>query len=185
MIIMASKSPRRKELLGMITDNFRCIVSDVEEICPDGLSAIEECSLFARQKCEAVAAEHPCDTVIGCDTVVFLDGETLGKPKNPDEARRMVQKLRNNVHTVHTAVCVKKDGICHEFVCSTNVRFFDIPDADIEAYIRTDEPYDKAGAYGIQQTMGKYVDSIEGDYFNIMGLPVSRLYRLLREIGAL
>ena len=184
-IILASQSPRRQELMNLITPSFRCIVSDVEEICPPGLTAAEECSLFAEQKCDAVAKEHPDSLVIGCDTVVEACGEALGKPKDKEDARRMMKMLMGATHNVITAVCVKYKGEKHRFNTVTEVRFFPMEDAAIEEYISTDEPYDKAGGYGVQRTMSRYLDALNGDYFNVMGLPVSRLFSLLKELKVL
>lgn len=180
-IILASQSPRRRELFSLITPQFECAVSEIDERAVQASDAKALCETLARRKAASVAALRPGCVVVGSDTVVEADGRVLGKPHDPAEAREMLQLLSGRTHAVHTGVCIAKDARLRSFVCTTEVTFFPIPPAEIEAYIATDEPYDKAGGYGIQGRAARWTDSIRGDYFNVMGLPVSRVYAALRE----
>ena len=136
---------------------------------------------LARGKCLAVAKEHPGAVVLGCDTVVDVNGEVFGKPHSPDDARRMLRALSGATHYVHTGVCVS-DGIRTEsFVDTCKVTFFPLSEEEIDFYASTKEPYDKAGAYAIQGHAALWCAGIEGCYYNIMGLPVHRTAQLLRE----
>lgn len=182
-IILASASPRRKELLRLITPDFEVVTSSVDESAvradsPSGLALALACA-----KCEDVARTHFSDAVIGCDTVVEAGGKVLGKPRDKADARRMLQMYSGRSHLVHTGVCVQKAGLREKFTVTTRVTFCPMTRAEIEAYISTDEPYDKAGAYGIQGTAARFVCGVEGCYFNVMGLPVSRLYAALKSLG--
>lgn len=183
--VLASASPRRRELFAMIVPEFECENADVDELCDVPENARALCLELARRKCLAVTARREGCVVIGCDTVVALDGEIFGKPHNPDEARAMLQKLSGRRHTVYTGVYVKCSGGARRFSCRTDVEFFPISETDIARCIATPEPYDKAGGYGIQGQASKFVKGIRGDYFNVMGLPVSRLYRLLYRLDLL
>lgn len=180
-VILASQSPRRKELMGFITEDFTVKVSDAEEVTDPSLSPEETVKALAVLKGEAVAESHPDDTVISADTIVVLDGKILGKPKNRDDAFRMLSSLSGKIHTVYTGVCViaKNKKLC--FADKTEVTFYPLSDEDINSYIETGEPFDKAGAYGIQGKGSIMIKGIFGDYYNVMGLPVARLNRLLKE----
>lgn len=184
-IILASQSPRRQELIGNITPDFSVIVSEVDEVLPEGILPEDVPAYLAGVKAQAVAADHPGDVVIGADTVVILDGQVLGKPHDRDDAFRMLQALSGRVHTVITGCAVIKDGRTTSFSEVTRVEFYPLSDREIEAYIATGEPFDKAGAYGIQGRGSVLVKRIEGDFFNVMGLPVARLKRVLESTGAL
>jgi septum formation protein len=180
-LILASGSPRRKELLSLYTKDFTVCVSDFDEdaIQEENPSALVE--QLARGKCLAVAEQNPNCVVLGCDTVVDVGGEVFGKPKDEADARRMLEALSGRTHAVHTGVCVS-DGVHTEsFVDTCRVRFFELSKQEIEEYIATAEPYDKAGAYAIQGRAALWLDTIEGDYYTIMGLPVSRTVRLLQK----
>lgn len=186
-IILASKSPRRRELFSLITPEYECVSPPADE---SGVSAEDAPSLsleLARRKCLSAAALYPERTVVGCDTVVALaDGEVLGKPRDKADARRMLSLLSGAAHSVYTGVCVARGGVeAAAFVCRTEVRFFEMSESDIEGYIATGEPFDKAGGYGAQGAAAKFIEGVEGDYFNVVGLPVSRLYGALRELGEL
>lgn len=183
-IILASQSPRRQELLKNIFSDFEVIVSDEPEILPEGTSAEDAPELLARIKAGAVAKAHPDELVIGADTVVILDGELMGKPKDAQDTERMLRALSGKVHTVITGCCVVYHGRIHSFSELTRVRFYPLCDREIEEYIATGEPFDKAGAYGIQGRGSVLVKGIEGDFFNVMGLPVGRLKRELEQITA-
>lgn len=182
-IILASKSPRRQELISNITTDFEVIVSDAEEILPPGIAPEEAPVYLATLKAEAVAAEHPDRTVIGADTVVILDGKVLGKPRDKDDAIRMLRTLSGRVHTVVTGCCIFGKRRCVTFSETTRVEFYPLSDREIADYVATGEPFDKAGAYGIQGRGSMLVRRIEGDFFNVMGLPVARLKRELEHIG--
>ena len=183
--ILASQSPRRQELIGNILSEFTVIVSDVEEALPDGIAPEDVPEYLAGIKAQAVAAEHPDDVVIGADTVVILDGEVLGKPRDKDDAVRMLRALSGRTHTVITGCAMIRNGKTTTFSDVTRVEFYPLSDREILEYIATGEPFDKAGAYGIQGRGSVLCRRIEGDFFNVMGLPVARLKRELENIGAL
>ena len=179
MIILASGSPRRRELLSLIVPEYECIVSGCEEFVPEGTKAELVPALLAEQKAAAVAKTHPNDTVIGSDTVVVLDGEIFGKPKDESDAQRMLKALSGRKHLVYTGVAVAEKGVVRSFVQKTEVEFYPLSDETIENYIATGEPMDKAGAYGIQGKGSVLVKGIVGDYFNVMGFPVAETARFL------
>ena len=184
-IILASQSPRRQELIGYILSDYEVIVSEVEETLPDGIAPEEVPAYLAGVKAQAVAAEHPDDVVIGADTVVILDGQVLGKPKDADDAFHMLRSLSGKAHTVITGCAIIQDGRMTTFSDRTRVEFYPLSDREILDYIATGEPFDKAGAYGIQGRGSVLVKRIEGDFFNVMGLPVARLKREMERVGAL
>ena len=174
-MILASGSPRRKELLSLYTTDFTICVSDFDESTVTAETPARLVEKLARGKCLAVAENHPGAVVLGCDTVVDVGGE----PHSVEDAKRMLRALSGATHEVHTGVCVS-DGLRTEsFVDSCKVTFFPIPEEEIDAYTATKEPYDKAGAYAIQGRAALWLDRLEGDYYTIMGLPVSRTARLL------
>lgn len=180
-LILASGSPRRRELLSLYTTDFTVQVSDFEENGVEAATPAQLVEKLARGKCLAVAAQHPGQVVIGCDTVVDVEGEVFGKPRDPADARRMLRALSGSTHQVHTGVCVSDGTRTESFVDSCRVTFFPISEEEITRYIATREPYDKAGAYGIQGRAALWVDRIEGDYYTIMGLPVSRTVQLVER----
>lgn len=181
-IILASQSPRRRELLAQIGVSFTVEVSDASEDV-SGNDPVEIVRHLALKKAEAVAEKHADEdvTVIGADTIVVYANEILGKPADAADARRMLRELSGNVHRVYTGVCVIriKDGSVRRdtFAECTKVYVALMDDADIDAYIATGEPFDKAGSYGIQGVFARHIEKIDGDYFNVVGLPVGRLYR--------
>lgn len=177
MIILASKSPRRRELMKLITEDFICKAADVDETLPDGISPADAVLYLSKIKAEPFKNEG--DTVIGADTVVAIDNTILGKPENADNARDMLRLLSGREHSVFTGVTVIKDGKEESFFSETKVKFYPLSDRDIERYIETGEPFDKAGAYGIQGYGSLLVEEIHGDYFNVVGLPISKLNNLL------
>lgn len=181
-LILASASPRRRELLARITPDFTVLTSAFDESAVTAPTPRDTALALARGKCLAVAAQHPADVVVGCDTVVEFAGQVFGKPHSREDARRMLTALSGADHYVHTGVAIAQNGGCETFAVTTRVRFFALSEAEIEAYIATDEPYDKAGGYGIQGAAALFCEEIEGDYYNIMGLPVSRLARALRPL---
>lgn len=178
-MILASKSPRRQELIRRITDDVKVIVSEVDEILPAGIAPEEAPVYLSAIKAKAVAAEHPDEPVIGADTVVILDGRLLGKPRDREDAAEMLRRLSGRVHTVVTGCTLILGGRIHSFGESTRVEFYPLTEREIEEYIATGDPFDKAGSYGIQGKGCLFVKGIEGDFFNVMGLPVGRLSREL------
>lgn len=176
-IILASQSPRRQELIRNITSAVEIIVSPAEEILPEGITPEQAPAYLAGLKARAVATEHPDRLVVGADTVVILDGAVLGKPRDADDAARMLRLLSGRVHTVVTGCCLIKDGRERRFSQCTQVEFYPLTDREIAEYIATGEPMDKAGSYGIQGKGSLLVKGIVGDYFNVMGLPVGMLKR--------
>ncbi|MBQ7875605.1 MAG: septum formation inhibitor Maf [Oscillospiraceae bacterium] len=179
MYILASGSPRRKELLSLIIPEYEVLVSGCEEFVPEGTSAEKVPAILAEQKALAVAKLRPDDTVIGSDTVVVLNGEIFGKPKDEAHAHAMLKALSGKKHFVYTGVAVAENGKVRSFVQKTEVEFYELSDETIDKYISTGEPMDKAGAYGIQGKGSVLVKGIVGDYFNVMGLPVAETARFL------
>lgn len=181
-IILASASPRRKELIRLITDDVICIPADVDETLPDGIDVSEAAEFLACRKALLVASKHKDDIVLGCDTVVIIDNQILGKPKDKADAKRMLTMLSGNTHEVITGCCIAFAGKTFSFSCSSLVSFWPIDENTIDEYIQSGEPMDKAGAYGIQGKGSLLVKEIKGDYFNIVGLPVSLINRHLSLI---
>ncbi len=183
--ILASASPRRRELLHMLGFPFEVKVSEAEEIITsrNPQKVTEELSC---QKAEAVAGDVTDAVIIGADTVVSIDEKILGKPQNIDEARKMIRLLQGRSHEVYTGVTiiVKTEGkqYIETFSEKTEVKVAAMSDVEIEEYVAGNEAYDKAGGYGIQGTFSKFIEGIEGDYFNVVGLPVHQLYQRLKKI---
>jgi septum formation protein len=180
-VILASASPRRRELLSMIGIEHEVRPSDVDETPVAGESPRAYADRLARAK--ALAAASPDAVAIGCDTIVVVDGEVLGKPQDEADATRMLQLLSGRSHLVMTAVAVAHDGRMSSDVVQVGVTFRSLGPEEIADYIRTGEPMDKAGAYGIQGYGATIVDRVDGDYFAVMGLPLNRLMRLLASVG--
>lgn len=178
MIILASQSPRRQELLKLITSDFEIKVSNVDETLPDKITPKEAVMYLSKIKAEPFADSD--DIVIGADTVVALDGKILGKPKSEENAKEMLRFLSGRTHSVFTGVTLASDKKTKTFAVETKVKFFELTNEEIDAYIKTKEPFDKAGAYGIQGYGSLLVEKIDGDYFNVVGLPVSTLARELK-----
>ena len=182
-IILASASPRRREIMDKLNVHYRVIVSNVREEMKEDLPVEERIKDLALQKALAVFNEHPEELVIGADTIVEVDGRILGKPHTMTEAREMLKLLSNRTHRVITAVAmISKD---HQYVDydSTEVTFENLSDSEIEKYIQTREPYDKAGAYAIQGWASVFISGINGSYYTVMGFPLHKVYRKLRELG--
>ncbi len=199
-IILASKSPRRKELLSRIGIEYECIVSEAEEKTTES-SPDKVVAELSRQKAENIfeiirAGERDNSpmVIIGADTVVACDSNIMGKPKDKQDAGRMLKLLEGRNHSVWTGVTllfvnIDKNGnysenkvISETFACETKVYMYHVSDNEIEEYIKTEEPLDKAGAYGIQGIAAKFIEKIEGDYNNVVGLPVSALYQRIKNI---
>jgi len=182
-IILASQSPRRRELLSLIGIPHEVRPADLDESVLPGESPAPHAERLARAKAEAVAATEPDAVVIGADTIVVLDGDILGKPRDTFEASAMLQRLSGRTHTVLTAVAVTRDGRTVSGVESVEVTFRPLTAEQIEAYIATGEPMDKAGAYGIQGFGAVIVERVHGDYFAVMGLALGRMVDLLAQVG--
>ncbi|MGN1329661.1 MAG: Maf family protein [Eubacterium sp.] len=180
MIILASKSPRRKELLSIITEDFVIKTANVDETLPESISPDKAVEYLSKIKAEPF--KNKKDTVIGADTVVAIDGKILGKPKDKADAFSMLRILSGKEHSVFTGVTVIKNNKSKTFSVETRVKFFELTDEEINTYISTGEPFDKAGAYGIQGKGSLLVEKIDGDYFNVVGLPVSKLAKALNNI---
>ena len=183
MYVLASASPRRRELLQLVLPHFTVRPAECDETCAlqDPHSLVTELS---RRKCRAAAAiSSPDEIVIAADTLVFLDGQPLGKPRTEEDARAMLRRLSGKTHQVCTAYSLWARG--QETTCcvETEVTFLPLSDAQIAAYVATGEPMDKAGSYGVQGKGALLVEKLDGDFFNVMGLPVLRLSRMLQQFG--
>ena len=183
-IILASASPRRRELLGIIVPEFSCTKPDFDERSINIADAKRKALTLSREKCKAVMDEYKGKDVviISSDTVVDLGGKVLEKPADKAEAYSMIKSLSGNVHKVHTAVSVYSKGIIYTFADTTKVYVDEIPEDVIRSYVETDEPYDKAGGYAIQGFMAGYISRISGNYHNVVGLPLAKLNKLLKNI---
>ena len=181
-LILASQSPRRKELLGLFRIPFSVRVAHIDEAMDSTLSPCDEVSRVSRLKAEATPHEDT-DVVVAADTIVVCDGMILGKPKDELDAFRMLKMLSGKEHQVMTGLTVLRGDtavVCTEV---TDVHFRELTDSEIFAYIRTGEPMDKAGAYGIQGGAALFVEKLSGDYYNVMGLPVCRLAQILKSLA--
>ena len=180
-VILASQSPRRRELLAVVTPDFKIIPSDIEEIVPDDVAVMDSPEYLARIKAQDIAKNYPNNIVIGADTSVILGDVILGKPKDRQNAFEMLKMLSGNTHIVVTGCAIVKGDRCVSFSVKSEVEFYPLSEDEINAYLDTDEPYDKAGSYGIQAKGALLVKEIRGDYFNIVGLPIAELNRRLNE----
>lgn len=186
-VYLASTSPRRKELLSQLLSDFTQVSPDVEEKEYPHLTPKEKAVRLSKDKCIA-AVNHIREkamVIIASDTVVDLEGAVLEKPADRAEAYDMISRLSGKVHHVYSAVSVYKDGIMYTFCDDTAVYFKTVPEDIIDTYVDTDEPYDKRGGYRIQGFMGNYIDRIRGSYYNVVGLPVEKLKKLLNFLNLL
>ena len=184
--VLASGSPRRRELLGMLDVEFRVDTSrPVDEVVPPTLPAAEVPAYLSRLKAQPyMAGLEPDEILITADTVVILDDRVIGKPKDADDARRILRSLAGRTHRVVTGVSIgRPDGSLETFSDTTEVDFDELTDADIDYYVENYRPLDKAGAYGIQGLASQFIEGIDGDYFNVMGLPLCRLGLILKALG--
>jgi septum formation protein len=181
-IILASQSPRRRELLAQIGIEFTVVTADIDETPWPGEDHRAYTLRLADAKARAVLVQHPHGIVIGADTTVEVDGDLLGKPTDAADAARMLRLLSGRVHQVTTGIAVLTSDQTHIAAETTNVSFSAMTDDEIAAYVATGEPMDKAGAYGIQGRAAEWIPRIEGDYNNVVGLPLARLAALLRLI---
>lgn len=183
-IVLASQSPRRKELLGRMGLEFVTQASKIDESAFDGLEARELVATLSREKAQWIARQLDGETlVIGADTVVVRDGAALGKPKDVEDAVAMLLSLSGRDHQVCTGVTVCRGDRVLTQVEETQVTFRELTEAEVRQYVSTGEPMDKAGAYGIQGLGGLLVEGIQGDYSNVVGLPVCRLGQMLKDFG--
>ena len=181
-IILASKSPRRKELLNLLDFNFKVEITEVNEVYPENIEIIKVAEYLANLKANAFNNIPTNTIVITADTVVILDEQILGKPKNKTEAVKMLQSLSNRNHKVMTGVCIKSRDKTISFSNTTKVFFKELTSSEINSYIENYKPFDKAGSYGIQEWIGAIgITKIEGSYFNVVGLPINQLYKNLKE----
>ena len=181
-IILASASPRRKELLGLFRIPFVIRVADIDETMDLTKPAFDEVARVSRQKAAAVACEAD-DVVIAADTIVVCEGRILGKPHSEEEAAAMLRMLSGRDHQVMTGVTVARGDQVRSFTEVTDIHFRDLSDREIATYVAGGEPMDKAGAYGIQGGAALFCQRLVGDYYNVMGLPVCRLGQVLRELA--
>lgn len=181
--ILASASPRRKELLSAAGFSYEVQPADINEIVPIGTPTECVAETLAKQKALSVLEKNIDGTVLGSDTIVVLDGKILGKPHTADEAAEMLHLLSGREHQVYTGVCVCNKEKTRSLTSCANVYFHQLSDGLIDAYIATGEPMDKAGAYGAQGLGSMLVKKIDGDFFTVMGLPISEVARLLSDFG--
>ncbi len=183
-IILASASPRRKGLLSLIYNEFRIIPSDIRELVPRDLP-VDRCPEYlACMKAENISRGRESALIIGCDTSVIIEGKILNKPRSTNDARAMMQLLSGKTHQVITGCCLYHLGRFKSFSEVTDVEFYPLSEEEIEQYIKTSEPYDKAGGYGIQNKGALFIKGIKGDYYNVVGLPVARLKREIQAFLA-
>lgn len=178
-VILASNSPRRKELLKMLYADFSICPAEIDESKVPELDVSDVAEYLAVKKAKNIKNNN--SLIIACDTVVILDGEILGKPENSEDAIKMLSSLSGKTHDVITGVCLWYNNKSFSFSEKTEVEFYPISNEEISAYVMTGEPMDKAGAYGIQGLGGLFVKGIHGDYYNVVGLPIARLKREIKN----
>jgi septum formation protein len=183
-VILASQSPRRRELLTLIGITHEVQPADIDESLLPGELPAPHAERLARAKAHTIAEREPGAVVIAADTIVVVDGDVLGKPRDAAEARAMLSRLSGRTHVVLTAIAVARESRTESAVESVDVTFRALTDSEITAYIATGEPMDKAGAYGIQGFGATIVERVNGDYFSVMGLGLRRLVDLLDRVGA-
>ena len=182
MLVLASASPRRKELISFISSDVMIYPADVDESFSEDISAESVPEILAVRKAKAVSEKFPEYTVIGSDTSVIVDGIILGKPVDKADAKRMLHLLSGKTHKVITGCAIFKNGRSVSFSETTEVTFYPLTDKEIDDYVDTNEPMDKAGAYGIQGYGSLLIKGINGDYFNVVGLPVAKLNKVLKRV---
>lgn len=181
-LILASGSPRRAEILHSVGWEFEKHVADIDETELDGESPADYVQRLAREKAEAVAVKYSDSIVLGADTTVVIDDLIIGKPKDLDDARRMLKLLSGRTHEVLTGVALVKKGKVCVGLQNTKVKFSEMNDTEIDFLVENGEPLDKAGAYAVQAQAALFIEEIEGDYWNVVGLPVNLVYRLLQSM---
>lgn len=181
MIILASTSPRRTEILTLGKIKHQVVAPLVKEVIHEDLTPTEVVQSLAIQKANDVFKRYPNDVIIGADTVVVIDNEILGKPKDEQDAIKMLTKLSNRTHLVITGVAIYTKDVKETFCNITEVTFDEMTKDDILDYIHSDNVYDKAGSYAIQASIAKFIKKIDGDYYNVMGLPLSDVYKHIKQ----
>lgn len=181
-IILASSSPRRKELLRKSVSSFDVIPANIDESVKPKELPKTYVARMAKEKALAIANHHPDDIVIGCDTSVIIGNSILGKPGNDTEARFMLKRLSNLTHQVLTSVYIKTPDKVYQKIEVVQVKFYPLSEADIDAYLKTGEHQDKAGAYGIQGKGALFVKEIKGDYYSIVGFPIGFVHQVMKDI---
>lgn len=179
-LVLASKSPRRKEILSMVTSDFLVRVSGAEENISSDIDIFEVPAQLAKIKAEAVMLNED-EVIIGCDTVVIYENEILGKPKDKNDAIRMLKALSGNEHYVVSGVFIRTKEKTYSFGVTTLVKMREISEGEILTYVTKFPPLDKAGAYGIQEMAGAFVEKIDGDFYNVVGLPLCELVSVLKR----
>ncbi len=180
-IILASKSPRRKEILSMVLRDFEIRVSDADETIDNDVSPFDVPRLLALKKADNVSI-NDSEIILGCDTIVIShDGEIMGKPRDDSDAVRMLKKLSGTTHYVVSGIAIKTKSKTYSDAVITKVTMRNLDEGEIIAYVNKDHPLDKAGAYGIQDMAGAFVTHIEGDFYNVVGLPLCRLCEILNK----
>jgi len=183
-LILASASPRRRELLEQLGVDYLCDPADIDETALAGEGPADYVRRMAREKAAAVAARHPASRrVLAADTTVVLGDDVLGKPRDHFDGLGMLARLSGRSHSVLTAICLCSEGEAHGDLVETRVEFVPLSREVCEAYLATDEPWDKAGCYAVQGLGGAFVRSIEGSYSNVVGLPLSETWQLLKRAG--
>ena len=183
--VLASSSPRRRELLGSIGADFDVIPSNIPEERGEGETPEEYVARLSREKAHAIAAKHPDRWIIAADTTVALDDLVLEKPIDAEDAKRMLKRIAGKTHVVYTGVTLARDNphYIDTHVATSEVRMLPLTARDIDWYVATREPLDKAGAYAAQGVGGMFIDSIHGSYTNVVGLPLALLFQMLRKAG--
>ena len=183
-LILASSSPRRRELMTQAGFTFDVLASNIDETRHPNESPTDYVRRLALEKASAIAALHPNATVLGADTTVVFEGEVMNKPTSLADAERMLQTLSNKTHRVHTGLAVVTAASTRTHVETTHVIFREITPTELTTYLASGDALDKAGAYGIQGYAARWIPRIEGDYFNVVGLPLSAVVNLLKTVGA-
>jgi septum formation protein len=182
-IILASGSPRRSEILNSVGWDFEKHVADIDETERPGEQPAAYVERLAREKAEKVASEHPGEIVLGADTTVVVDGQIVGKPLDLGDAKRMLRMLSGRRHEVLTGIAVVRDGTTESALERTDVSFASMSEIEIQFLAENGEPLDKAGAYAVQAQAALFIEGIQGDYWNVVGLPVSTVYRLVMQMS--
>ena len=180
-LVLASGSPRRSEIMNSVGWEFTKDVPDIDESELEGEDPSTYVQRLAKEKAEAVAESHPNEIILAADTTVVIDDQIIGKPADVDDARRMIRMLSGNWHEVLTGIAVMKDSSVAVGMESTRVKFASMNDSEIEFLVEKGDPLDKAGAYAVQAQAALFIEGIEGDYWNVVGLPISLVYRMVAK----
>lgn len=180
-IILASQSPRRKELLARLVADFSIMPADINEEVKNQYAPVDYVEAMAEQKAALIAASHPENLVIACDTIVVLDNQILGKPVSREDAFHMIQSMSGRSHEVYTAVVLRQENHLERALTSAEVTFYPLTEKEINEYLDCGEYADKAGAYGIQGAAGVFVEKVVGDFYSIVGFPIGRVHQMLKK----